>query len=74
MFARETGRTLVIPPAQKFYLVNRPAVSFADMFPVEYLEDYMDIMTMEVRGWGGGVMLAVVLTVAFVLRGVVVAR
>jgi len=48
VFARETGRTLVIPPAQRFYLLDRPAVSFADMFPVEHLEDYMDIMTMEV--------------------------
>ncbi len=56
VFARETGRTLVIPPAQRFYLLKRPAVSFADMFPVENLEDYMDVMTMEVChicGFGG---------------------
>lgn len=49
VFARETGRTLVMPPAQKFYLLNKPAVEFADMFPIEYLSDYMDVVSMEVR-------------------------
>ncbi|CAB1100152.1 unnamed protein product [Ectocarpus sp. CCAP 1310/34] len=47
VFARATGRTLVMPLAQKFYLLNRPAVEFADMFPIEYLSDYMDVITME---------------------------
>lgn len=53
VFAKQTGRTLVMPPAQKFYLLNRPAVEFADMFPIEYLSDYMEVMSMEVRGLGG---------------------
>eukprot|EP00752_Nemacystus_decipiens_P006283 g5664.t1 len=47
VFARETGRTLVMPAAQKFYLLNRPAVEFADMFPIEYLSEYMDVISME---------------------------
>lgn len=48
VFARETGRTLVMPAAQKFYLLTRPAVEFSDMFPMEYLSAYMDVMSMEV--------------------------
>lgn len=48
VFARETGRTLVMPPAQKFYLLSRPAVEFADMFPIEDLDPYMDVISMEV--------------------------
>lgn len=51
VFARETGRTLVMPAAQKFYLLNKPAVEFADMFPIEYLSDYMDVISMEVRAF-----------------------
>ncbi|CAN0326227.1 unnamed protein product, partial [Laminaria digitata] len=47
VFARQTGRTLVMPPAQKFYLLNRPAVEFADMFPIEYLSAYMEVLSME---------------------------
>eukprot|EP00903_Cladosiphon_okamuranus_P020412 g18732.t1 len=47
VFARETGRTLVMPAAQKFYLLNKPAVEFADMFPIEYLSEYMDVVSME---------------------------
>ncbi|CAN0112794.1 unnamed protein product, partial [Scytosiphon promiscuus] len=47
VFARETGRTLVMPAAQKFYLLNKPAAEFADMFPIEYLSDYMDVISME---------------------------
>lgn len=56
VFARETGRTLVMPAAQKFYLLNKPAAEFADMFPIEYLSDYMDVISMEVSAcaiWGG---------------------
>ena len=49
VFARETGRTLVMPPAQKFYLLSRPLVEFADMFPIEDLNPYMDIISVEVR-------------------------
>lgn len=48
VFARETGRTLVMPPAQKFYLLNRPAVQFSDMFPIEALDPYMEVICMEV--------------------------
>ncbi|CAM9595249.1 unnamed protein product, partial [Hapterophycus canaliculatus] len=47
VFARETGRTLVMPAAQKFYLLKKPAAEFADMFPIEYLSDYMDVISME---------------------------
>ncbi|CAN0351087.1 unnamed protein product, partial [Discosporangium mesarthrocarpum] len=44
VFAKATGRTLVIPPAQKMYLLKKPAVDFGDLFPVEKLAKYMDIM------------------------------
>lgn len=47
VFAKATGRTLVMPPAQKFYLLSKPAVEFADMFPVELFSEYMDVMTTE---------------------------
>lgn len=53
VFARATGRTLVMPPAEKFYLLNKPAVEFADMFPVEAFADYMDVISTQVRGEEG---------------------
>lgn len=66
MFARETGRTLVMPAAQKFYLLNRPAVEFADMFPIEYLSDYMDVITMEVM-WYALLWVVVLMLTALML-------
>ena len=53
VFARQTGRTLVMPPAQKFYLLSSPAVEFADMFPIEDLSAYMEVLSMEVCRLGG---------------------
>lgn len=53
VFARATGRTLVMPPAQKFYLLKKPASEFADMFPVEAFREYMDVMSTEVTDGDG---------------------
>lgn len=48
VFAKTTGRTLVMPPAQKFYLLKTPASEFGDMFPVEAFSEYMDVVSTEV--------------------------
>lgn len=47
VFAKVTGRVLVIPPPQHFYLLKKPDSNFADMYPMETVSEYMDVMTTE---------------------------